>query len=87
MNNIIYNKKEADSLTESEKNEIWRNDAEILKSNLILRNNPNINNAVGSQGGMSIIKSINNGKNVDLTYILNISNNNGTWQGRHGKPE
>ena len=39
-------------------------------------NNPNINNAVGSQGGMSIIKSTNNGKNVDLTYILNISNNN-----------
>ena len=38
-------------------------------------NNSQINNAVGSQGGMSVIKSINNGKNVDLTYILNISNN------------
>ena len=35
-------------------------------------NNSQINNAVGSQGGMSVIKSINNGKNVDLTYILNI---------------
>ena len=58
MNNIIYNKKEADSLTESEKNEIWRNDAEILKSNLILRNNPNINTLVdiGCAWGQTLLK-------------------------------
>jgi len=58
MNNIIYNKKEADSLTESEKNEIWRNDAEILKSNLILRNNVNINTLVdiGCAWGQTLIK-------------------------------
>ena len=58
MNNIIYNKKEADSLTESEKTEVWRNDAEILKSNLILRNNPNINTLVdiGCAWGQTLLK-------------------------------
>lgn len=58
MNNIIYNKKEADSLTQSEKTEVWRNDAEILKSNLILRNNTNINTLVdiGCAWGQTLLK-------------------------------
>tara|TARA_B100001093_G_scaffold517863_1_gene600748 strand:+ start:1490 stop:2308 length:819 start_codon:yes stop_codon:yes gene_type:complete len=36
MDNILYKKKEADALTHSEKNETWRYEAEILKSNLII---------------------------------------------------
>ena len=36
MNEVLYAKLEADALTESEKNESWRNDGEILKASLIL---------------------------------------------------
>jgi len=42
MNEVLYNKLEADALTESEKNESWRNDGEILKSNLILEHTKDI---------------------------------------------
>ena len=42
MNEVLYDKLEADALTESEKNESWRNDGEILKSNLILKHTQGI---------------------------------------------
>ena len=35
MNKILYEKQEADALTHSEKNELWRHEAEVLKANLI----------------------------------------------------
>ena len=36
MNEALYDKQEADALTESEKNESWRHEGELLKASLIL---------------------------------------------------
>jgi len=58
MKNILYSRDEADALTFSEKNENWRNEAEILKAKLII---DNINNRkslidIGCGWGSTLIK-------------------------------
>lgn len=42
MSEILYDKKEADALTESEKNEPWRHEGEELKAKLILENTSDV---------------------------------------------
>ncbi len=46
MDNILYEKKEADALTYSEKNESWRHEAEVLKANLIFEHAKGIESLV-----------------------------------------
>ena len=42
MSAILYNKQEAIALTNSEKNESWRHEGELLKANLIIEHSGNI---------------------------------------------
>ena len=42
MNDILYDKNEADALTESEKTESWRHEGEKLKAKLIIEHTNNI---------------------------------------------
>ena len=42
MNEALYDKQEADALTESEKNESWRHEGELLKAELILKHSAGI---------------------------------------------
>ena len=42
MNEALYDKQEADALTESEKNESWRHEGELLKAELILKHSEGI---------------------------------------------
>ena len=58
MKNILYSKDEADALTFSEKNEIWRNESEILKTKLIIDNIKKKKNLIdiGCGWGSTLIK-------------------------------
>lgn len=42
MSGVLYDKREADALTASEKNESWRHEGELLKANLIIQHAGNI---------------------------------------------
>ena len=41
MSGVLYDKREADALTASEKNESWRHEGELLKANLIIEHSGN----------------------------------------------
>lgn len=60
MNEVLYDKLEADALTESEKNESWRNDGEILKSNLILEHTQGIESLldIGCAWGQTLLQLV-----------------------------
>lgn len=63
VNNLeetLYNKLEADSLTFSEKNELWRDEAENLKSDLIMKYSGEVNSLldIGCAWGQTLNKLI-----------------------------
>ena len=60
LEETLYNKLEADSLTFSEKNEPWRNDAEKLKSDLIIKYSGKVNSLldIGCAWGQTLNKLI-----------------------------
>ena len=60
MQETLYNKLEADSLTFSEKNESWRDDAEELKAGLIMKYSGEVNSIldIGCAWGQTLTKLI-----------------------------
>ena len=60
LEETLYNKLEADSLTFSEKNELWRDDAEKLKADLIIKYSGEVNSLldIGCAWGQTLNKLI-----------------------------